>query len=166
MNQEEMIWQYLDGQADEETRARVDKLREEDPAFRLAFEERLKLHHSLKNIPLASPSLRFAKNVVDRLPLKVVPLIPRAKMRAIAIGSVAFLIAWTALGLFAGGGGTDPTGLGGVIEQTILQAVYSLPSSSLELISALGLGVFLLFLADPYLKKAFGKGEHKKTIHS
>lgn len=67
-NQEELIWQYLDGQLDASERARVEQALETDPSFRELMLQSKVLHRELNEIETELPSMRFTQNVMDRLP--------------------------------------------------------------------------------------------------
>ncbi|MEZ5038322.1 MAG: hypothetical protein R2828_00455 [Saprospiraceae bacterium] len=69
MNQDELIWQYLDGVCNEEEKAKVEQLIAADPAFLKAFEERKQLTLAFQSLELEHPSMRFTTNVMENLPL-------------------------------------------------------------------------------------------------
>lgn len=94
-NQEELIWQYLDGQLEAGDRARVEKALETDPAFKELYLQSELLHRQLGAVEAEAPSMRFAQNVMDKLPavqeLATGPLVSVKWLRSF-YGSTATLL--------------------------------------------------------------------------
>ena len=68
MNHSELLWKYIDGQCTPEEVSRVERLLAEDAGFKREWAQRHKLHQHLRLEELEQPSMRFARNVMDRLP--------------------------------------------------------------------------------------------------
>ncbi len=75
-----LLWKYIDGQCAPEEARQLEQRMEQDAALKAAWELRLRLNTSLRQLPLEQPSMRFALNVMDRLPalvrkIQIAPLI-------------------------------------------------------------------------------------------
>ena len=68
MNQEQLIWKYLDGQCSAEEKAAIEQQLSSDENFRALLEERKSLDQAFEQLELEQPSLRFATNVMENLP--------------------------------------------------------------------------------------------------
>ncbi len=66
-----LLWKYIDGQCAPEEARQLEQRLAQDTALKAALEIRLRLNTSLRQLPLEQPSLRFAMNVMDRLPALV-----------------------------------------------------------------------------------------------
>ncbi len=65
---EEQLWEYIDGTLPSEKRPVIDRLVEEDAAWKSVYWELLEVHHMLQSSELEQPSLRFTKNVMEKIP--------------------------------------------------------------------------------------------------
>lgn len=64
---EMQIWEVIDGMASETTLAAHEKALSENIAYAQLYAELLSLHYMLQEMPLETPSMRFASNVMDRV---------------------------------------------------------------------------------------------------
>lgn len=68
MEENDLIWRFIDGDCDEaETKALLQRI-EEDPDFKQAVEERRQLDQAFVDLELEQPSMRFTTNVMENLP--------------------------------------------------------------------------------------------------
>lgn len=66
-----LLWKYIDGQCTPEEAQQLEQRMEQDASLKAAWELRVRLNTSLRQLPLEQPSLRFAMNVMDLLPALV-----------------------------------------------------------------------------------------------
>ncbi len=161
MNKKELLWKYIDGACSPEENRQVEEWLAEDPSHKAEWAMAVKLHQSLQEQELEQPSMRFARNVMDRLPqlygkLDIRPLIP-AFWRKVFVG-VMSLIAIAYFGLVAT---TIDWSQPGSISQSnelsrFVETLASLPMQAMSLVFALSLSYILLAAADRRLKKRFG----------
>lgn len=81
------IWEYIDGQLPPEEAAALKKQIEQDPDLQAAWRARYQLDRALAQMEPEQPSMRFAKNVMEKLPdlygsLRPKPLVPKVAVRA------------------------------------------------------------------------------------
>lgn len=68
MEENDLIWRFIDGDCDEaETKALLQRI-EKDPDFKQAVEERQQLDLAFVELELEQPSMRFTTNVMENLP--------------------------------------------------------------------------------------------------
>jgi len=77
-----LLWKYIDGQCAPEEALQLEQRLEHEADLKAALELRLRLNQSLRQLPLEQPSMRFALNVMDRLPglvkkISIEPLVSR-----------------------------------------------------------------------------------------
>ncbi|MEZ4772360.1 MAG: hypothetical protein R3D00_04190 [Bacteroidia bacterium] len=98
---EQMIWHYLDGNLDEESKQQLEKKIAEDAEVKVLFEKITSLDQLLRTQQIEQPSLRFSKNLMEKIGSmeKVTPdsvsLIPRftsARVSLIVISLSIFSI--------------------------------------------------------------------------
>ena len=61
------LWDYIDGIADEKERSVIEKLIEENAAWRSKYQDLLEVHELVQATELEQPSLRFTKNVMEEI---------------------------------------------------------------------------------------------------
>ncbi|MEZ4828434.1 MAG: hypothetical protein R3C61_19400 [Bacteroidia bacterium] len=91
---EKILWQYLDGELDETASLQLEKQIEEDAATAILFANIAALHHLLGSQQLEQPSLRFEKNLMEKIHTQDSPsaynqLIPRVNSMRISLVVVA-----------------------------------------------------------------------------
>lgn len=165
--QDILIWKYLDGRATTEEQSTVERLLEEDPAFKAAFLERQKLEETIKKEELEQPSMRFAKNIMDKLPdlyrRTVEPLVRPFWIRVFFGTLSGFLLVY--FGLVAYALHTGQISQGGPFAQLSEQVTgffTGIPSQLLTIISALCFAYLGLVWLDRQLKKRISS-RHKSA---
>ena len=167
--QEELIWKYLDGSATDEERQAVSERMEEDPAFRSALLERKKLSDSLEEMETEQPSLRFATNVMDRLPdlyrSTIEPLVRPFWIRFFFSTLAAFLAGYFALVFFSLSRGQLPAeGQTSSYAAKFAGLFPNIPSQVLSITAALSIAYLLLVLLDRRLKRQWlSKGKDSQV---
>lgn len=66
-NQEERLWNYIDGTATANERTLVEELIESNTAWKEKYRELLELSKILQSSELEAPSMRFSKNVMEEI---------------------------------------------------------------------------------------------------
>ncbi len=156
MNRSELLWKYIEGQCSPEEQQEVERLLAEDAAFKLEWAQAHQLHHALQQQAAEQPSMRFAKNIMERLPalyrkLSIQPLLsPRAK-RAFAglLGlflAAYFYFAYQYLQANPGSAADSPL-------DKLADTLLSLPMTVMSLLAALSCAFLLLAWLDRRLKK-------------
>lgn len=166
---EHIIWSYLDGTATAAEREAVEKRLVEDNAFRAAFLERKHLHAALQEQEAEQPSLRFAKNVMDKLPAlyqrTVEPLVRPFWIKAFAAGLGVFLLLYfggviysVERGLVSGEGPAARVG------NQVSSLIDNLPSQALYIVLALSVSyLFLVFLDRKLQRLMLRKDGHERS---
>lgn len=159
MNNRELLWKYIDGACSPEEQAEVERLLAADEGFKLEWAQRQKLHQGLKEQPLEQPSLRFARNLMERLPglyrkINIRPLFTPIQWR-ILYGSLGTFLAgyFYMFYMYVESGASGPSS---PILDNILQTVNSLPSQVMAVLAALSFGIITLVWLDRQLKRRFG----------
>ncbi len=145
-----LLWKYIDGQCAPEEALQLEQRLEQDAALKAALEIRLRLNASLRQLPLEQPSLRFAMNVMDRLPalvrkIQVEPLVSPRWLRnfwaamATTVGAVIALVSGSAP---AGMASSSPTAK--VIDHWTTTFFERLPYNYLVACAAVALGLLAL----------------------
>ena len=66
-NMEERLWEYIDGAASPAERSVIEKLLQEDRAWKSKYSELLQVKELLQSSEMEQPSLRFTKNVMEEI---------------------------------------------------------------------------------------------------
>jgi hypothetical protein len=74
---EERLWEYIDGTCSAQEKSTIDKFLQENEQWKLVFEELMDIQQMLASSELEQPSLRFAKNVVEKIPSFNISPIPK-----------------------------------------------------------------------------------------
>lgn len=160
MNQEDLIWKYLDEACDAKEKATVEQQLATDPAFRKAFEERKRLSFALQSLEPEQPALRFTANVMESLPLLYQSLPAKQLLGPnwikIFWGSISMLlISALGVGIFSPDPGISPSSFNNEIGKTITditQQVFIYYKSALILL-VLSSSYILLMMLDRRLEK-------------
>lgn len=68
INMEEMLWDYIDGNADIKNTSFIENLLQSDAVWQAKYKELLEVHTlMLESIELDQPSLRFTQNVMEEI---------------------------------------------------------------------------------------------------
>lgn len=158
MNTSELIWKYLDGACSPEEEGEVERLLAEDAAFKEEWARSRKLHESLKHQPLEQPSMRFARNIMERLPalyrkINIRPLFTPMQWRVIYGLLGAFLLGYSYLTFsFLESGAPGP---GSRALESLANTLNSLPYQVMAVVAALSFGFITLAWLDRALKRRF-----------
>ena len=154
---EERLWQYIDGNVSGEERDRIGELVQQDAAWKEKYRELLEWQTLLRSSELASPSLRFTKNVMEQLASVPVARAARNYINKKIIWSIGiFFIALIAGALIYAFGEAASAGNGeaGTIGRQLNRFDYSKIFSNTLVNVFILLNAFIgLFLLDMYLGK-------------
>ncbi|MFN8289634.1 MAG: hypothetical protein U0U70_05235 [Chitinophagaceae bacterium] len=64
---EERLWEYIDGHSSAAEHSVIEKLLQEDAAWKTKYHELLQVNDMLKSSELEQPSMRFTKNVMEEI---------------------------------------------------------------------------------------------------
>jgi hypothetical protein len=64
---EQRLWEYIDGLGTAEERSVIETLIQENKEWRALYQELLQVHQALTGTELEQPSLRFTKNVMEEI---------------------------------------------------------------------------------------------------
>ncbi len=112
MNQEQNIehqlWSYIDGHASSEERSFVEKLLQSNLDWKNKYHELLDIHQLMNSAELEQPSLRFTKNVMEKIAqYHIAPATKNYINKKIIWGIAAFFITLIAGFLIYGLGQID-----------------------------------------------------------
>lgn len=157
--QEELIWRYLDGQLSPEEVAGVETSLETDQAFKELFLQSQLLHQNLGTMEPEVPSLRFAQNVMDHLPLvkdlATHPLVSIKWLRSFYGGVIALLVVLfgSSLALVPASSTPDPQ------VERLVDTVHSLfdfiPTNMLLMAGIILISLLVLLSLDRWLQNRF-----------
>ncbi|MBX7140380.1 MAG: hypothetical protein K1X63_04790 [Chitinophagales bacterium] len=96
---EERLWEYMDGTSSPEECKAIEQLLQTDPSVKQLHEEFLAINNSLKFSELEEPSLRFTKNIMERVALEPAPKALRTQVdkRIIRVISGFFILTLSVL---------------------------------------------------------------------
>lgn len=161
MEQDELIWKYLDGHCDAAEKAAFEQRLATDPSFKKAFEERQALDQGFQSLTLEEPSMRFTTNVMENLPVLYQQLPARQLLGPVWVKafwtSLSFLMV-SALGL--GFFGPDTATSSGTYRDNIAQRLIDLPQvlflpyKSALILLAISSSIILLMMLDKRLGRA------------
>lgn len=66
-NMEERLWSYIDGTGDAAERSVIEKLLQENAAWKAKYRELLEVNSLLQSSELEQPSMRFTKNIMEEI---------------------------------------------------------------------------------------------------
>jgi hypothetical protein len=66
-NMENRLWEYIDGLSAGEEKSIIEQLIANDKAWQLKYHELLDVHQLLQSSDLDAPSMRFTKNVMEKI---------------------------------------------------------------------------------------------------
>ena len=66
-NIEQQLWSYIDGHSSSEERSFIEKLLESNLEWKNKYHELLDIHQLMSSAELEQPSLRFTKNVMEKI---------------------------------------------------------------------------------------------------
>ncbi len=161
MEQDELIWKYLDGHCDAAEKAAFEQQLATDPSFKKAFEERQTLDQGFQSLTLEEPSMRFTTNVMENLPVLYQKLPARQLLGPVWVKafwtSLSFLMV-SALGV--GFFGPDTAASSGTYSDEIIEDLINLPQllflpyKSAVILLAISSSIVILMMLDKRLSKA------------
>jgi len=93
MDTEQMIWEYIDGSCDEPTKVQVQQKLNTDVQWQNMYSELLSLHKSIRtDMEAEQPSLRFTKNVLEKIAAEAIVNQSKSYFNPIIIRSVSFIL--------------------------------------------------------------------------
>lgn len=100
---EERLWEYIDGLSSAEEKSVIERLLQEDSAWKNKYSELLEVNKILQSSELDQPSLRFTKNVMEGIAkLHIAPATKSYLNKKIIWGIGIFFIAMMIAILFFG----------------------------------------------------------------
>ncbi len=159
MEQDELIWKYIDGHCNVAETAAFEQLLATDPSFKKAFEERQALDQGFQSLTLEEPSMRFTTNVMENLPVLYQKLPARQLLGPVWIKafwtSISFLMVST-LGIGFFSPDTATTTSSNEITRNLIDIpqMLFLPYKSALILLAISSSLILLVMIDKRLDKA------------
>lgn len=156
---EEQLWNYIDGSCSEEEKQQIEQALPDNEELRMALSERMTLHNALQKIEAEEPSMRFAINIMEKLPnirFSLPQLVP-ARLRkgfllAMSILSMGIIVLVLSLPEATTSTTSEATPyINGWIKWTT--TIVNSPITMI--VACLGLSFLLLTYLDKYLKKRF-----------
>ena len=90
---EQQLWSYIDGLSSGDEKIAIEKLLESNPEWKKKYHELLNIHQLLHSSELEHPSLRFTKNVMEKIALlHIAPATKNYINKKIIWGIAAFFI--------------------------------------------------------------------------
>ena len=154
------FWDLLDGELSAEEQAALEQQIQADEAALSAQAERQLLHQELHKIEAEQPSMRFAKNIMERLPnlyrrLTIQPLVSPATLRII-IGSFSlFVLGYVMIAILVVRNLPKSESAVHPIASTFYSVFSSTSSNTISMLFGLSFGFILLLALDQWLKKVF-----------
>jgi hypothetical protein len=163
-NTEERLWDYIDGIASAEEKTVIEKLLADNAAWRDKYQELLEAHQLMQAVELEEPSMRFTKNVMDKIArLDIVPAAKSYINKNIIRGIAIFFITMLTGFLIYGFGQMDWTAKDSIIPVDLSKIDYSRFFNNTYANVFMMINVILgLFLLDRYLANK-RKKSHKEA---
>lgn len=155
--EDQLMWKYLDEEANEQERSLVQQQLAEDAVFKKELQSRQQLHHALQHQEADQPSMRFVMNVMESLPIlykKTFEPLVNPKWVKVFWGSLVIFI----VGLFgfaAGSVGSVTTD--NLPGENFIQRLNALPVSVFTTLAIISFSYLFFVLLDRQLKKRFAK---------
>jgi hypothetical protein len=154
---EEQLWNYIDSSCSEEEKQQIEQALPDNEELRLALAERMALHQALQKIEAEEPSMRFAQNIMDKLPnisftlpQLVSPKLRRGFILAMTSLSVGIVVLVFNLPEASTTSGTETTPY---VSQWIELTTTIVNAPVTMIVACLGLSFLLLTFLERYLKK-------------
>ena len=161
MEENDLIWRFIDGDCDEAETQAVRKRLAEDPRFKQAFEERQQLDQVFGELELEQPSMRFTTKVMENLPtlyqqLPAQQLLGAGWVKAFWASLSFVLVSTIGIGFFSPDAvaGSSQSPRNGLWEEMIrFPETLSLSYHSAIILSAVGTSFLLLMWLDRQLAR-------------
>ncbi|NRB52233.1 MAG: hypothetical protein HRU41_31455 [Saprospiraceae bacterium] len=157
MEENDLIWRFIDGDCDEaETKALLQRI-EDDPEFKQAVEERRQLDEAFGSLELEQPSMRFTTNVMEHLPmlyqqLPTQHLLGPAWVKAFWSGLTFLMLGTIGLGFFSPEAATTSSGSFSP-ESIDISKLLFLPYKTAIILLSISITSIFLVLLDKQLSK-------------
>ncbi len=157
MEENDLIWRFIDGDCDEvETKALLQRM-EEDPDFKQAVEERQQLDGAFGDLELEQPSMRFTTNVMENLPmlyqqLPTQHLLGPSWVKAFWGGLTFLMLGTIGIGFFTPEAYTEPTSNFSRETIDITKSLF-LPYKTAIILLSISITSIFLVLLDKQLSK-------------
>ncbi|NET36291.1 MAG: hypothetical protein F6K19_30410 [Cyanothece sp. SIO1E1] len=157
MEENDLIWRFIDGDCDEaETKAVLQRM-EEDPDFKRAVEERQQLDGAFADLELEQPSMRFTTNVMENLPvlyqqLPTQHLLGPSWVKAFWGGLTFLMLGTIGVGFFSPEAYAEPTGNFSREAIDITKSLF-LPYKTAIILLSISITSIFLVLLDKQLSK-------------
>lgn len=163
-NTEERLWDYIDGTSSAEEKTVIEKLLADNAEWQAQYHELLKVHQLMQSSELEEPSMRFTKNVMDKIArLDIVPAAKNYINKNIIRGLAIFFITMLVGFLIYGFGQMDWTAKDSIIPIDLGKIDYSRFFNNTYATVFMMINVILgLFLLDRYLANK-RKKSHKEA---
>lgn len=93
MDTEQMIWEYIDGSCNELIKEQVQQKLQTDVQWQNLYSELLALHKSIgTDIEIEEPSMRFTKNLMERLAADTIAKQSKSYFNPVVIRSISFVL--------------------------------------------------------------------------
>lgn len=162
-----LIWKLLDGEGTPTEREQAQERRSEDADFNLEFGMREHLHESLKKTEAEQPSMRFAMNIMDKLPQlyqrTIKPLISPLWVKGFLYTMTALLVGYMGSVMYyvATTDEISPDAAPGA--QTISNIFNSLSNQTWIMLGMLGFSYLFFVWLDKTLKKRFNRKQQETS---
>ena len=170
MSKKDKFWDLIDGALSEEERQALEQEIQADALLQKEQEQREMLHKGLQKMEAEQPSMRFALNIMDKLPqlyrrITVQPLVSKRTLQ-ILVGTFAiFLVGYVGIAIQVLK--NKPVGNTSYPLVSQLTAfINDTNNQTLNLILGLTAGFVLLFFLDRLLKNYFQKDQKLSSSKS
>lgn len=166
--EEALLWQYIEGTCSEMERQQVEAALQSDTALRQEYLERKQLHDLLKQTEAEQPSLRFAQNIMERLPQMYSALLREPLLQKrwwkIFVGSIGSIAAAVTVFLLTYDGpvGELSLPLVGRVDKVTNKVITDTSPDFLLIFSLTTVSIVLLFALDRYLKSKLDRGRQTR----
>ncbi len=167
--QKNKFWDLIDGDLTPEQKEALEKNLETSAQAKQEQQQRLQLHASLQKMEAEQPSMRFAQNIMEKLPqlyqkIKVQPLISKRSLQILTASFTAF-VAWylyTAVSVL----GDQPRTANNTAADRIIEFLNSTSNQTLMMVMIVSAGLLALFALDRLMKSYFQKNNRLSSDKS
>ena len=158
LQEETMLWKYIDGDCSVQERRAIEAMLEEDPALANSLAMLQQIHHGMQLMDLEKPSLRFTQNVLEQLPefvhrIEFKPLIQPVYMYVLT-GILILGTLLTALRLSGNPGAYEPA-WSSTLEQQNSALTEFLAQGSIQYLVVFLISIVVLLVVDKLLYRVF-----------
>lgn len=162
-SREEKLWNRLDGVADPEEQAALDRELQGDAELRRELALRRALHENLSEMEAEQPSLRFTQNLMERLPklyrkIQIGPLVRSGWRRVYLAAFILTVVALLGLGLGASASGNIPLAIDLTVQNFYVALGANIPLQLTVIVTSFTTTLLFLFWLDKRLRKRYEGG--------